>query len=230
MERFIPGSGTNAETVRQHMARYEFAAAYVKGKCLLDVACGAGYGSSILKEAGAQRVYGVDVSEEAISYARAHYASPDLTFIAGNAEDLRCPEKVDVVVSFETIEHLGQPDRFFAGVVRCLSDPGLAIISTPIRRKGSLEDRPANPYHLREWNQAEFTDMLGKYFREVTLFGQYNYETRWYPYSRRIRMILSKALAPAAYDDLVAFHVRAQAPSKPRARFAMEFGVAVCLK
>ena len=230
IERFIPGSGFNADTVRQHMARYEFAAAHAKGKCLLDIACGAGYGSSMLKKAGAQRVYGLDLSEEAVSYAREHYASQDLTFMVGDAEDLSCPEKVDVVVSFETIEHLNYPDHFLAGAVRCLSDSGLAIISTPIRRKGSLEDKPLNPHHLREWNKAEFTDMLGEYFRDVTLFGQYSYEKRWYPYSRRIRMLLTRALTPALYEDISAFPVRAQDPSKPRSRFVMDFGVAVCRK
>jgi SAM-dependent methyltransferase len=83
---------------------------------------------------------------------------------------------IDVVVSFETIEHLAHPGRFLAGLRRVLVPGGTLILSTPNRDVrdpgGNLNSTPANPFHLREWATSEFTQLLGGFFRVERVFGQ----------------------------------------------------------
>ncbi len=67
-ERFVPGVDSGILEA-EHVQRYIFAGEYAKGKSVLDIACGTGYGSSILNKAGATIVTGVDISNEAIEFA-----------------------------------------------------------------------------------------------------------------------------------------------------------------
>src|SRR4029453_6994984 len=99
---------------------------------VLDAACGVGYGSYILANSGAHWVTGIDVSEDAISYAKKHYAQSNVTFKKCDAEQLSLLGEVfDIVISFETIEHLNQPRKFIQEVHRSLKRGGLFICSTP---------------------------------------------------------------------------------------------------
>jgi SAM-dependent methyltransferase len=96
---------------RDHVARYEWVAARLpKGSRVLDLACGVGYGSHILAKAG-HTVIGVDASQEAIAYARKHYAHLNASYVCSKADDVHVGsyEPIDAIVSFETIEHLADP-------------------------------------------------------------------------------------------------------------------------
>src|ERR1700722_8417852 len=108
-ERMVPESADTL-TFWEHIYRYGFALHYVPGKRVLDIACGEGYGAASLQKAGAAQVIGVDVSESACSHARGKYG---IDARVGSAEKIPLPDKsVDVVVSFETIEHVRDPGRF----------------------------------------------------------------------------------------------------------------------
>lgn len=98
--------GKTLEEIRpDHVKRYQFAASKIKPKSfVLDLACGCGYGSKLLHTEGFN-VYGVDIDEEAIKYAKEHHNGPH--FVQGHAEDAYGP--FDVIVSFETLEHLKKP-------------------------------------------------------------------------------------------------------------------------
>src|SRR5690348_13511788 len=103
-ERFVPH--TEGDIQLEHMHRYVAARLLVQGKRVLDIACGEGYGSDLLSEAAAS-VVGVDIDEAAISHARQAYVRPNLKFLRGDAVAIPLGDSsVDVVVSFETIEHL----------------------------------------------------------------------------------------------------------------------------
>jgi ubiquinone/menaquinone biosynthesis C-methylase UbiE len=160
----------------QHLARYEFAAEYVKGKRVLDVACGTGYGSRRLAEAGADSVIGLDISSEAVCYATEHYRAGNLSFRVGDAEHIEVDNAtVDVVVSFETIEHLSRPEQYLAEVSRVMTAEGLFLVSTPNRRLTSPWrplKRPVSPFHVQEWLPEEFYAMLCSRFRHVEKLGQ----------------------------------------------------------
>ena len=107
-KEFIIPNETSCTAYQEHMGRYIFASRFVKDKIVLDLACGAGYGSSYLYQKGAKIVVGGDYSSLAIEHAKAHYAQQDgLFFIRFDATQLPFKDEVfDVIASFETIEHL----------------------------------------------------------------------------------------------------------------------------
>lgn len=131
-ERFVP---TEAGEIRQeHLHRYAWASDVVAGKDVLDIACGEGYGSAMLA-AKAKSVIGIDVSDEAVAHATRTYVAGNLRFAAGDAADIPLPDDcVDVVVSFETIEHLERQDEMLSQVRRVLRADGVLVISSPNRK------------------------------------------------------------------------------------------------
>lgn len=173
-ERIVPDE-TEPGIVALHLKRYEFARPLCAGKDVLDAGCGVGYGTAFLAER-ARRAVGVDLSEEAIAYASGRYAAPNVEFAVGDllALDLRDGE-FDVVCAFETIEHLPQPKRFVREARRVLREGGVLIASTPRAETGS--DRPANPFHVREYSARDFERLLHAAFSSVELLGQRRRQT-----------------------------------------------------
>ena len=192
-----------------HWWRYAFAAAFVAEKSVLDIACGSGYGSELLlTRGGAKRVMGADLDPDAVRYARLRYGSRHepsrLRYAAADACEPCMEERFDAVVSFETIEHVPRPDRMLAGITKMLTGDGLLVISTPVRRMGTLTAAPGNPFHLREWTVDEFGALMKEHFGEVELFGQQWPILRWtrrLPVSETVRIKLKEKMARrAGYD------------------------------
>jgi len=227
-ERLVLERENTPELIRLHVARYEFAKKFVRGKKVLDVACGSGYGAAMLKEAGAAKVIGVDLSNDAIEYAESHFQNRDIDFIVGNAEDLSAHRGFDVVVSFETIEHLQHPETFLAEIVRSLAPDGILIISTPQRENGFLLEKPQNPFHVKEWTLDEFAMMLSKYFHIEKKYGQYGFEKKWFPYSRTLQRGVFRALFPERFAAIDSYPVLSQPPQYKGFRFRLDYMVVVC--
>ena len=170
-ERFTP------ECVREiwyeHWHRYAFAAPLVRGRRVLDAACGEGYGSHLLARHAAD-VVGVDISADAIAHARSRYGGArNLRFEAGDASDLAFADGAfDVVVSFETLEHLVAHEQLLAGFARVLAEDGLLLISSPDKLTYSEQAGFRNEYHVRELYRAEFEALLARHFPLVRLFAQ----------------------------------------------------------
>jgi O-antigen biosynthesis protein len=228
VERLVPETETRTHVILEHVARYDFAARYVRGKNVLDVACGSGYGAAMLKKAGALAVTGVYISDEAVAFARLHHAADGIEFVAGDAEHLSQSGPFDVVVSFETIEHIAHPKAFLAESTRLLAFGGVMIVSTPVRLKGTVEDRPANPHHLREWSVEEFRALLCEHYRHVDIHGQYTFKKSVLPYSRTAKAWLFGLRYPGHAEELERLDVRPSAPSFPGFAFAMGYAVALC--
>ncbi|HJU09677.1 MAG TPA: class I SAM-dependent methyltransferase [Candidatus Binataceae bacterium] len=170
LERIIPKEVTVA-VWKDHEARYQFAGRFVKDKVVLDVACGAGIGSDYLCRSGARSCTGFDLSPEAIKYARNHYTGPQ--FSVGDV--LRLPvddESVDVVVSFETIEHVPDPPRFVDECYRVLKPGGLFIGSTPHVPVTRWIYPGDNPFHLQEFTARQLANILSPHFEDVRLYAQ----------------------------------------------------------
>jgi SAM-dependent methyltransferase len=196
LERFSPESCAGGELRAQHLSRYEFASSFTQGKRVIDVACGTGYGTSLLRRRGAAVVTGIDLSEEAISHAKGRYAGEGITFLCGDVSLVGTAGPAECVVSFETIEHLGDPETLLEPVRRVLGPGGVFIVSTPVRRGGSISDRPANPFHVREWNQEEFDRLLSRHFPVRKFSHQYVYRKRPYPLSRTLNRLALRMLYP----------------------------------
>ncbi|MCR3907030.1 MAG: class I SAM-dependent methyltransferase [Tenericutes bacterium] len=173
---------------QEHINRYAFAAEFVKDKNILDVACGTGYGSAYLAESGAKEVVGGDISKEAITYARKNVCNDKLNFALLDARQLPFPTgTLDVITSFETIEHLEKYMTFLAECKRILKSGGILICSTPNKKLTSPHTpKPLNPFHVREFYPMEYYKLITSYFSDVSLYGQH--------YFSLIRRIKSKAL------------------------------------
>lgn len=168
-ERMVPDS-VDTPTFWEHIHRYRFAARHVRGRRVMDIASGEGYGTAALGKAGAALVIGMDIAPDACAHARNRYG---VNICAASAQDLPLPPAcLDVVVSFETIEHVPDPRRCVAEFARVLAPGGLLIISTPNRDVYTDQAGRDNPYHQSELNREEFLEMLRKYFKDIELFAQ----------------------------------------------------------
>ncbi len=174
-ERYIPKEGDeHLELAIEHRLRYLATQPLVAGKRVLDAACGEGYGSALFAE-GAATVHGIDISDEAIVHAKRHYARSNLTFTKASIEKLPFPDhSFDVVVSFETIEHVDERIQraFLREVKRVLAPSGTFVISTPDKRVYSDESNHKNTWHVREFYRDEFDAFLREEFAFVDLYGQ----------------------------------------------------------
>ena len=169
-ERIHPGM-VGEQVFREHEARYVFASKFVDGKRVLDVACGLGIGTQSLLRAGAQTCVGLDVDQLAVAYAKSAYEN--CVFAQCDATSLcLADDAVDVVVSFETIEHLRDHVSFLRECKRVLRPGGILICSTP-NRVLSRWGEP-NPFHLQELELEEFDYLLRRSFPEITLYSQNN--------------------------------------------------------
>jgi SAM-dependent methyltransferase len=170
-ERFTPEC--SGEIWLEHWHRYLFAAKFCTGKRVLDVACGEGYGSAFLATV-AGRVTGADIDSEAISHAKSRYTEVEsLEFIQASATQLPLTAgSVDVLVSFETIEHLKEQAEMLAEFSRVLAPQGVLILSSPNRPLYSDAQNYSNPYHVRELDRDELAELLAPHFPSILWFGQ----------------------------------------------------------
>lgn len=171
-ERFTP------ECVREiwyeHMHRYAYAAQFTAGKRVLDAACGEGYGSALLAQSAAS-VLGVDIAVDTIDHARARYAdAPGLRFLQADvtALDALPDASFDVIVSFETLEHVHAQARMVAGFRRLLAPGGLLLISSPDKRTYSDLRDYHNEFHVRELYRDELESLLKAQFPAVRVYAQ----------------------------------------------------------
>lgn len=170
-ERYVP---TEAGEIRhEHLHRYAWCAHLVEGKDVLDIACGEGYGSAMLARS-ARSVLGVDIDENAVKHARSTYHGiSGLEFMQGNAAQIPVGDNsVDVLVSFETIEHHDRHREMLSEIRRVLRPDGLLIISSPNRVVYTELAGHHNEFHVKELDFAEFDAVLREQFGDIRYFGQ----------------------------------------------------------
>jgi SAM-dependent methyltransferase len=157
----------------EHAARYVFAAPYLAGRRVLDIACGTGYGLAFL---GAQTRFtvGADLDFEAVRKARREITDDRTTAIVSDGYLLPFADgSFDAITSFETLEHLEERSRFLGELRRVLAPQGLCIMSTPnANYTQPVNGRPKNPHHVFEYKPEELVVELNAHFPRVELLGQ----------------------------------------------------------
>jgi ubiquinone/menaquinone biosynthesis C-methylase UbiE len=177
-ERMVPEEA-HGRVFWEHIGRYRFAKDFVRGKRVLDIACGEGYGASSLFKAGAASVVGVDIDAGVCEHARRKYRIDART---GDAQAMPLPDRsIDLIVSFETIEHVNNPQEFLQECARVLVPEGMLIVSTPNRPVYSGESAK-NPFHRIEFDEQEFLGLLRAHFNKVDLYVQFPQSAAWWSY------------------------------------------------
>jgi len=168
-ERFVPEEMHGELVEAEHLARYWWAGAFCEGQRVLDAGCGVGYGAGVLKRAGALEVVAIDLSEAIIEVARGE--APDgVVFDVGDLRSLPYAEgSFDLIVCFEVIEHVEEPERVLDQLARVLHPKGLLLISSPNRDHYV----PGNPHHRHEYVPSELRTALENRFSAVRLLSQH---------------------------------------------------------
>lgn len=187
-ERVVPGL-VDPNLLNEHLARYRFTAHFIAGgppgMRVLDAGCGSGYGSAELAGAAADvgnvvsnvvaNVVGIDISGDAVQYARSTFGGPRNTFLQASCETLPFADaSFDLIAAFEVIEHLERWPDFLREARRVLRPSGVLLVSTP-NKAYYTESRAAagpNPYHVHEFEYGEFQTALLEVFPEVRLWSQ----------------------------------------------------------
>jgi SAM-dependent methyltransferase len=169
-ERTLPDVPEENYWYRRHVAVYEWIAERCAGLRVVDLASGEGYGSNLLAEHAAE-VIGVDSNPEAFEHARARYRRPNLSFARGRVEDF--DQEVEAAVFLQTIEHIHEPGLLLDRIARVAQ---VAYISTPNRLTLAPPgaEKSDNPWHLREYDQAQYRELLEPHFSRVELLGLFH--------------------------------------------------------
>ena len=162
LERLVPAElarddATGRQTLELHLERYRFAARHARPGRLLDLACGVGYGTRLVADAGAgvERALGVDVAEDAVAYARAHYAREGVEFVVSDGLAFADPGGFDTIVSLETLEHVPDPERLVAHLVGLLRPGGVLVASAPTTPSADV-----NLHHLHDFTERSFARLF----------------------------------------------------------------------
>lgn len=155
-----------------HLHRYGIALSFIKDKTVLDIACGEGYGTNLMGNS-ASFVYGVDIDPDTIEAAKRKYKKENIQYATGSTSAIPLEDNsVDVVISFETIEHHDQHDEMLKEIKRVLKPGGIVMISTPDKLYYTDQRNFKNQFHIKELYKKEFSDLVSGYFKNQQLLTQ----------------------------------------------------------
>lgn len=187
----------------EHVLRYQFACERIKNGMVLDVACGSGYGTYMLSKVNSYAI-GVDVSQEAVTYAAGRYKGDNLTYKVMDATELDFPDAYfDAVVSLETIPSIREYRRFLREMHRVLKPEGTLVLSTPTRDTVPAGKEVHVWYHVQEFVVEDMLEFLCPLFSNIKIWQQkLGYYSRFYKKLRLILRYLSDGALRYAADIL----------------------------
>lgn len=178
-----------------HLSRYAFASGYCKGKNVLELGCGVGYGSYFLLKKGAKIVIGVDISRRAIRLAKKSYRCESVDFIIADATNLPFRnDHFDAITSMGVLDHLPSVLDTMHECRRVLRNEGKLICSvlnrlfiTPIPGI-----RTFDPFHVKEFTYDELNNLLQSHFKDVQGFGLIYAGKYWWQMRSIVDFLLMK--------------------------------------
>jgi SAM-dependent methyltransferase len=172
-ERTLPDVPEENYWFQRHIAVYDWVAAQVAGKRVIDMASGEGYGADRLADRAAS-VVGVEANPAAFEHARLRYTRPNLRFERGMVEVYA--EPCDALVFLQTIEHVRDPGAVLDHFATMLAPGGAVFVSTPnvLTLAPPGAERSGNPWHVREYRPEEFHDLCAGRFAHVELYGLFH--------------------------------------------------------
>ena len=180
LERLVPDhlspiDVTGRETLELHLERYRFAAHHARAGRLLDIACGVGYGTRLLRDESPRvdLALGVDLCEKSVAYARERYGRDGVEYRVGDAVQFQDSEGFDTIVCLETAEHLPCPAILLDNLVSLLRPTGVLVASVP-----TTPSVDVNPHHLQDFTESSFRHLFAQrplaeraHLRQVQPFG-----------------------------------------------------------
>lgn len=196
----------------EHLGHYLFAADFLRKyqpRVVADISCGIGYGIAELSRA-AETVIGVDSSPEMIETASKRSRDLNVKFILKDLDDQDLtPDigegSVDAVVSFETIEHLVDPNRAISQFSRVLKPGGFLICSVPnvLSEPRASACLPRNRCHKQLFNFGSLRRMVQSHGMQVV----YRLGQSWsYTLLKREQQLSSSKLIRRKLSDMPEMH------------------------
>lgn len=153
-------TGQNLNNYLNHCKFYRFAAQFVHNKNVVDVGCGSGYGSKIIKESGSVSFNGYDISKSSIRYARSHFSNYGTFNICSITDMSLVPDNYsDLTICSEVLEHIkeyNKEQRAIDELKRITKNSGLIIIGTP--NSELLNGHGFSYYELKDLFAKNFTN------------------------------------------------------------------------
>lgn len=132
---------------------------------LLDAGCGEGFVDEVLlREMPALEITGFDTLEDSVELAQRR--NPRATFSTGDIYNIDHEDKsFDVVVSFEVLEHLHEPERALSELARVARhavvlsvphEPFFSLANAARRKNLDITPKGSDPDHRNFWSREQF--------------------------------------------------------------------------
>jgi SAM-dependent methyltransferase len=178
IERIVPETEEWEAYYANHISRYAFAKSSITSLeplKILDAACGVGYGSHYLSSNSIWDIKAIDRSKEALKIAEKNFKGQNISFMEDDCHTLAKVSTFapfDVIVSFETLEHLPKPASFIKNCFTNLKSGGRLIISTPNQIVSSPNELSWE-FHEKEYTPIELHELLAEEgFSNIIIYGQ----------------------------------------------------------
>ena len=167
----LPGHKVSKEQIARLYHRYRFASRLCEGRDVLEVACGGGMGLGYLAEK-AKRVIGGDIDKRILEIAKDTYKGRDNIEIQQlSAENLPFEDNsFDVILLYEAIYYLAQPERFIKEAKRVLRKGDKLIICTVNK---DWPDFNPSPFSTKYFSATELYLLLSQEFSNIELYGAF---------------------------------------------------------
>ncbi len=152
------------------MARYKFVGNLIKDKNVLDIGCGEGLGTWMLRKY-CKSIEGIDSDKDAIDWAKKHYKEVD--FNCNDIFNINRKELVDSITCIDFIEHIQKKDedKLMKYICNNIHDDGFCIIGTPNEEMKKYESPEAKAGHINMYTHERLEALVNKHFHNVFIFG-----------------------------------------------------------